>query len=490
MQTIVIRNADYVIARDEASGSHAYLEGADVAFQGNQFSFVGKGYAGAADREIDGRGLMLMPGLVNIHSHPTSEPGNKGLLEELGSPRLGQSSLYEFMPVFRLDPNAARAASMVAMSELLKSGVTTITDLSGAREGWADDMASTGMRAVLCPMYRSAAWTTKDGHSVEYQWDEVAGKQAMQRALDVVDAAAKHPSGRVSGMLGPSQIDTCTADLIRDSYDAAAERGIAVQLHAAQSVVEFNEITRRHGKTPIEWLDSLGVLGPQMIIGHGIFLNDHPWLHWPQADDFALLEGSGASVAHCPTVFSRRGIALNWVHRYVKAGINLGLGTDTFPHNMIDEMRMACLAARILKGDFTGASTAEVFMAATVGGATALKKPDIGRVAVGMKADFSLVDLSHPYMQPLREPLRSLIYSTSDRAVRDVYVDGQQVVSDGKVLTIDIEAAIETLREAQARTIATVSERDWAKRQVEDMSPMVFPVKSALSSPQPVIKSA
>src|SRR5690606_8207283 len=116
-----------------------------------------------------------------------------------------------------------------------------------------------------------------------------------------------------------------------------------------------------------------------------------------------------------------------------------------------------CLAARILKGDFTGASTAEVFMAATVGGATALKKPDIGRVAVGMKADFSLVDLSHPYMQPLREPLRSLIYSTSDRAVRDVYVDGQQVVSDGKVLTIDIEAAIETLREAQARTIATVS---------------------------------
>ncbi|KZD12567.1 amidohydrolase family protein [Oceanibaculum pacificum] len=490
MQTTVIRNADYVIAWDAAAGSHAYLQGADVAFRGNEFVFVGKGYAGPADKEIAGAGLMVMPGLVNIHSHPSSEPGNKGLLEELGSPGLGQSSLYEFMPVFRLDPAAARAATLVAMSELLKSGVTTIADLSGAREGWADDMASTGIRAVLCPMYRSAAWTTKDGHSVEYQWDVEAGKQAMRRALDVVDAAAKHPSGRISGMLGPSQIDTCTPELIQDSYAAAEERGIAVQLHAAQSVVEFNEITRRHGKTPIEWLHSLGVLGPQMIIGHGIFLNDHPWLHWPHADDFGMLRESGASVAHCPTVFSRRGIALHWVHRYVEAGINLGLGTDTFPHNMIDEMRMACLAARILKGDFKGASTQEVFTAATVGGATALKKPDVGRVAIGAKADFSLVDLSHPYMQPLREPLRSLIYSTSDRAVKDVYVDGQKVVSDGKVLTIDVEAAIDTLREAQAKTIATVSERDWAHRQVEDMSPMVFPVKSAVSTPQPVSKSA
>ncbi|MBU0726624.1 MAG: amidohydrolase family protein [Alphaproteobacteria bacterium] len=490
MQTTVIRNADYVIAWDAAAGSHAYLEGADVAFRDNEFTFVGKGYAGPADKEISGRGLMVMPGLVNIHSHPSSEPGNKGLLEELGSPRLGQSSLYEFMPIFRLDPEAARAATMVAMSELLKSGVTTIADLSGARDGWADDLASTGLRGVLCPMFRSASWTTTNGHSVEYHWDEAAGKKAMQKALDLIDAAAKHPSGRISGMVGPSQIDTCTEELIRDSYAAAQERGIAMQIHAAQSVVEFNEITRRHGKTPIEWLDSLGVLGPDAIIGHGIFLNDHPWLHWPHGDDFGLLRDSGASVAHCPTVFSRRGIALNWVSRYAQAGINLGLGTDTFPHNMIDEMRMACLAARILKGDFKGASTAEVFTAATVGGAKALKKPDIGRVAIGAKADFSLVDLSHPYMQPLREPLRSLIYSTSDRAIKDVYVDGQQVVKDGQVLTIDVEAAIDTLRAAQARTVATVSERDWAKRQIEDMSPMVFPVQATVSAPKPVSKSA
>src|SRR3546814_13917596 len=84
-----------------------------------------------------------------------------------------------------------------------------------------------------------------------------------------------------------------------------------MQIHAAQSVVEFNEMTRRHGMTPVEWLADLGVLADGTIVSHGIFLNDHPWLHWPQADDFGRLVRPGAGVAHCPNVFWRPGIALN-----------------------------------------------------------------------------------------------------------------------------------------------------------------------------------
>jgi cytosine/adenosine deaminase-related metal-dependent hydrolase len=420
---------------------------------------------------------MVMPGLVNIHSHPSSEPVNKGLLEELGSPRLGQSSLYEFMPVFRIPADAAPAAMQVAVSELLKSGVTTITDLSGARDGWADQIAATGIRAVLCPMYRSASWSTSDGHSVQYQWNEAAGEKAMQQALELIDAAARHPSGRISAMPGPSQLDTCSKALLQDSYREAQKRGIPMQIHAAQSIVEFNEIMRRHGRTPIEYLADLEILGPDLIIAHGIFLNDHPWLHWPQHDDFKLLKQSGAAVAHCPTVFCRRGIALNTVGRYIRAGITVGMGTDTFPHNFIDEMRTAAYTARVLAGDFAAASTSEVFNAATIGGAAALKRSDIGRIAVGCKADFSLVDLQHSYMQPLREPLRSLIYSTSDRAIRDVYVDGAQVVDKGEVLYIDVAAAIAELQQAQQQTIASVQERDWAGRSIEQMSPLVLPLR-------------
>ena len=115
------------------------------------------------------------------------------------------------------------------------------------------------------------------------------------------------------------------------------------------------------------------------------------------------------------------------------------------------------------------------FSAATVGGAAILRRPDLGRLAVGAKADFSIVDLKHPYMRPVREPLRSLVYSAGERAIRDVYVDGEQVVRDGRVLTIDVEAALDALEKAQVDSLAGAPGRDWAKRPVDRLSPPVFP---------------
>ena len=265
-----------------------------------------------------------------------------------------------------MEPQDAGASSRVAISELLKSGVTTVTDLSVNRESWLDDLASTGIRAVVCPMYRSGYWYTKNGHEVGYAWDEKAGEAAFAAALKTIDRAAEHPSGRLSGMMGPAQIDTCTEGLFKDSLAEAQRRNIPLQTHACQAIVEFNEMVRRHGKTPIEWLDQIGVLGPDLVIGHGIFLNDHPQIHWPHSDDFARLRDSGAAVAHCPTVFARRGIALNTIGRYMNAGVPVGLGTDTFPHNMVDEMRLACYAARILTGNYKMGTTRHVFEAATM----------------------------------------------------------------------------------------------------------------------------
>jgi cytosine/adenosine deaminase-related metal-dependent hydrolase len=475
-KTTVIRNADWIVAWNAWERRHEYRCDGDVAWRGPDLVHVGGKYAGTGDTEIEGRGRLVMPGFVNVHAHPSSEPGNKGLLEELGSPGLGQSSLYEFMPVFRISQEAATAATQVAVAELLRSGVTTFCDLSLVREGWADDLAATGIRAVLCPMFRSASWRTDDGHSVQYAWDEAAGTKGLLKAIETVDRAAQHPSGRVSGMLGPSQIDTCTEGLIRDALAAARERGIPVQIHCAQSLVEFNEIARRHGKTPVEWLDSIGALGPDTVLGHGIFLNDHPWVKWPHADDFARLRASGAQVAHCPTVFMRRGIALNTLGRYMAAGIVCGMGTDTFPHNMTDELRHACYAGRVLAGNFRAVSTADAFNAATVGGAAILRRPDLGRLAPGCKADLSVADLAHPLMRPVRDPLRSLVYSAGERAIRDVYIDGEQVVRDGKALTIDLEPALARLQRAQDESLAGASERDWARRPVEEMSPMAFPI--------------
>ena len=476
----LIRKADYVIAWDESAGGHCYLRDADVVFDGNLFTFVGHDYTGDAARTIDGGGLMVMPGFVNLHCHPHSEPGNKGVTEDAGSRQFGQSTLYEFLNILNLDEAGAAAAARVAWSEMLKSGVTTVADLSLPSEGWIDALAATGLRGVLCPMVRSGGWYTSNGRTVEYAWNEQDGMQKFAWSLAIIDEARKHPSGRLDGMVGPAQIDTCTEALLRDALAAARERGITLQVHAAQSKVEFEEMTRRHRMTPIEFMHEIGLLGPDTIIGHGIFLNDHPWLHWPQGRDFEILRDSGAAVAHCPTNFSRRGVALNHLRRYLDAGIVVGLGTDTYPHNMINEIHIACIAARITSGEYTAGRTSHAFDAATLGGAAAMKRTDIGRIAKGAKADFSLVDLAHPYMRPLRDPLRSLVFSADDRAIRDVYVDGQCVVRDGEVLTIDVEAALDELAAAQARSLTTVPERDWAQRGIDDLSPMVYPQKGGL----------
>jgi 5-methylthioadenosine/S-adenosylhomocysteine deaminase len=362
----------------------------------------------------------------------------------------------------------------VALCELLRSGVTTQVDLSLARPDWVEQMAQSGIRGVLAPMYRSARWFTENGHVVTYEWDEPAGRRAMEAALRIVDAAASHPSGRLSGMITPAQVDTCSAELLRDSHAEALRRKLPLQIHAAQSTVEFHEITRRHGMTPIEWLDSLGVLGPSTIIGHGIFLDHHSTTNWPKRDDLGILLARGASVAHCPTVFIRRGIAMQTVGAYIRRGVNIGIGTDTYPHNMLEEMRHALYASRIVARDVFDLRTRDVFNAATLGGAAALQRDDIGRLAVGGKADLVLVDVTAPSMRPLRDPIQSLIYAAADRAVRHVFVGGAQVVVDGRVTTMDYASAARELEETQRRVEPMVRELDWAHRSHEELSPLVF----------------
>lgn len=474
MTTTVIRNADLVIAWDAAEKQHIYLTDAEVAYRDGQITFVGRGYDGPAEEVIDGKGMMVMPGLVNIHCHPSSEPMNKGLIDEIGSPGLYNSSLYEYMPIFRADAEAVPSCVRVALSELLLSGVTTVADLSMAHPGWLDLLAESGMRVCIAPMFRSARWFTKNGHVVEYEWDEKAGEKSMEEALNLIQRAEQHESGRLFGMVVPAQIDTCSETLLKDSFAESKARGLSWQIHAAQSVVEFHEITRRHGLTPIGWLDEMGLLSERSIIGHGIFLDDHPSTRWHTENDLDRLAATGTTVAHCPTVFARRGIAMRSFGRYRKRGVNMGVGTDTYPHNMLDELRLVSYLARTQSGDPRSLSSTDLFDAATIGGAQALNRDDIGRLAPGCRADFVMVDVTHPQMRPARDPMRSLIYAAGDRAIRSVHIDGQMVVKEGRVLTMDYEAAAAHLDEAQKRILARAPQQDWAHRPVDKISPPTF----------------
>ena len=474
--TTCIRNAAWVAAWDEAAARHVYQRDIDVAFAGDCISHVGPGYDGAVDREVDGRGLFVMPGLVDIHSHPTTEPAQRGVREEHGVAAMYQSSLYQRSVVFHLDDEGRRAGAEVAYAELLASGVTSLADLSGAFEGWTDILARSGLRGFVAPGYASARWRLDNDFELKFDWDERAGRAGFDAALTLIDEIEAHPSGRLTGVIYPAQIDTCSEDLLRDSLAAARERGRPFTTHIAQSVPEFLEMTRRHGMTPIQWAQQIGLLGPGTILGHAIFIDEHSWLHWPGRADLGLLADSGVAVAHCPTPFARYGQVLEDLGRYIRAGVVMGLGTDCAPHNMLEEMRTAAILARVAAGDLATLGTADVFHAATVGGATALMRDDIGRLAPGMKADIVLADITIPEMMPARDPLRGMVYTAAERAVRDVYIDGERVVADGVVLTLDRADAAGRLAEAQARMLSGAPQHDHAGRTADEISPLSLPL--------------
>jgi len=154
----------------------------------------------------------------------------------------------------------------------------------------------------------------------------------------------------------------------------------------------------------------------------------------------------------------------------------MGLGTDTTPHNLVEEMRKAAVLARIAARDIKSVTTADLLHAATVGGARALMRDDLGRIAANKKADLVLVDLAVPQMRPSRDPLRSFVYHAGDRAVCDVFVDGRQIVADHKVLTLDQNDAASRLADAQRRMLEKVRGRDYRGRSAEEISPLSLPM--------------
>src|SRR5205814_1700954 len=126
--------------------------------------------------------------------------------------------------------------------------------------------------------YASSRWHLENAWDLRYKWDEAAGEKRFAEALRLVDDVGEHPSGRLSGIVSPAQIDTCSEALLRDSIAAARERKLPITTHCAQAVAEFNEMVRRHGKTPVQWAHEIGLLGPGTILGHAIFIDEHSWL--------------------------------------------------------------------------------------------------------------------------------------------------------------------------------------------------------------------
>ncbi len=465
-----IRDASWIIGWDETAHSHIYLRDGDVAWAGDRLIQVGGRFEGAVETEIDGADRLVMPGLINIHCHPSQTPIFRGFVEEFGNPRLFYSGRQAFRQGFLPDVAAQRASARYGLAEMLAAGTTSIVDLSHTYDGWLDLLAESGLRVWAAPMFRSARWWTDTGQEIHYDWAPDLGEDAFKEAVSLMDEADRHPCGRLASMVSPAQVDTCTADLLVAGARLARETDRPLHVHAAQSYAEFNGMARRNDMTSIAWLHSLGFLGERTVLGHAVFTDAHPWMQWPNHRDVELLAETGTAVAHCPTVFARDGTVLHHLSAYLDAGVRIAIGTDTHPQNLFEEIRMAETLARVAAGTRHTIDTARLFHAATIEAARILGRTDIGRLSAGAKADLVVCDLSEPSARPVRDPLRSLIYGAAERAVRDVWVDGQCVVADHRVLTIDWPAAAEALEQEQARIAGTAPD-------LELIAPRALPIK-------------
>ena len=480
MSVTLLRNLDWLVTWDAAARRHVYRRGMDVLLRDGCIAAVGPHAPEAAPPDaadvVDGRGMLLMPGLVNVHTHPTTEPAYRGVREDHGVPEQQMSGLFERLQAFKLDAEGQRAAMRLAYAELMSAGVTSVVDLTSPFEGWMDIMRESGMRVWAGPGYASARWGMASAQEVTWNWDPAAGRRGFQRAQAVMAEAEADPSGRLSGIVFPAQIDTVEEDLLRDSIAFARETNRPFTTHIAQAVVEVREMIRRHGETSIPWAARLGLLTPRTILGHAIFLDEHPSIGWHGARDLSIMAEHGVAVAHCPSPFARYGEHLKHFGKYAERGVRMAMGTDCAPHNLFEEMRLAILTARNAVRDLVAADTAAVFHACTVGGADALGRPDLGRITVGARADLVLVDTRHPLMSPPRDPLRSLVFHAADRAVRSVYVDGRCIFADGRPAFLDTTEAAGILAEAQARMLRNAAKHDYRGRDGAAIAPLSLPL--------------
>lgn len=475
-KTICFRNADWLVGWDSRRSSHCYFRNADLAMRGDTIVYAGPGrFDGPVDEEIRAERACLIPGLVNMHTHTASMPLFRGVREEMGNPNFFFSGLYEGWGLFMPPVEQRMRTTSLAICELLLSGVTTYVDMSYPYPGWVEAVAASGIRAYVSPLFDSATIGATSDSALEYRWAPDGGEGSFAKAREVHAQVEGDASGLLSPMMSPMAVDTVTPGLLRRAYDLALEKKWPFHLHAGMAVIEFQEMVRRSGLTSIQWLRQQELLGPSTIIGHGAILDHHSWVHWHTREDIDILADSKASLSHCPVVLSRYGVALESFGKYRKAGINIGIGTDTHPHNMLEEMRAAITVSRLVDQHMFSAMTADVFNAATVGGAQALMRQDLGRLAPGAKADVVVIDITHPVMLPLYDPIRSLVFSACDRAVKDVFVGGRKVVADGNVITVAHQQIADEVSKIQAQVVADIPNRDRKKRTAEQVAPLTFP---------------
>lgn len=468
--------------------THRILRDGVVVYRGDTITYVGKSYTGAVDETIDASRHLVSPGLVNAHVHVGAHTGDR-MIFDAGKADLFRSGFMNYCTTNGIngptihDYEDADVSIRYSLSCLLRFGSTTVVEMGGELGGETDNgelgplathAGDLGIRIYMSPGMRSAHhYYDQDGRH-QLHWHANDGLETLDNALRFVEKYDGAYDGRIRAILIPLEYHLSSHELLRRTKAAAKKYNIGITLHLAESVLEFQDSIRNTGRTPVGMLYDLDFLGPEVILGHGLYTSGHSQVAYTKGNDLQKLAQTGASVAHSPTVFARRGVYLESFQRYLDAGVNLAIGTDSYPQDMLGELKTVSLMGKIADRDFEAVSTRDVFNAATLGGAKALGRDDLGRLSPGAKADIVIVDFQKARVGPFLDPIKALIQCCDGEVIDRVVVAGHTRVENGQVLAWDSEALLAGVRESCDKAWGNFAEYWPDNESIEDVFPPAF----------------
>ncbi|UVC09451.1 amidohydrolase family protein [Rhizobium sp. TH2] len=471
-------SARWIVAH--ANGRHHLLRDGEIVIEGSEVLYVGERFPGEVARRIELGDMLVSPGFVDLDA--LSDLDTTLLTVDYGpgwaTGRVWPRAYVERGPYEMYSPEELAFQKRFAFSQLLLNGITTALPIASLfyRE-WGETVAEfeaaaeaageLGLRVYLGPAYRSGGIVCEAPDVLEPIFDEARGLRGLEDALAFAGRIAGRHQGLVQAMLAPDRVETSTLTLLKRTMAASAEMGLPVRLHMAQGKMERRIMAKLHGMTAPQWLARHDLLNDRLIAPHAVEA---------EPEDLELYAAHGVTIAHCPLVFARDGGILRSFRRCRDLGIRIGMGTDTAPPDMVLNMAVGLMTGRIAEGGVKGIATSEIFDAATISGADALGRPDLGRLQPGSKADIAIFDLSDPRFAPTVDPVQSLIFGATGRVTRAVFVDGRLSMRDGAVAGFDVEAGRHRAQAQFERMYAKYPERSWGHPRLEDMFPPTYPL--------------
>ncbi|WP_226341109.1 amidohydrolase family protein [Gemmobacter serpentinus] len=468
--------ARWIIAHE--AGQHRLLEDGEIVFEGNSILYTGPRFEGEVARRIDLGEVLISPGFIDLDA--LSDLDTTLLTVDYGpgwaKGRVWPQSYVDAGPYEMYTPDELAFQKRYAFAQLLRHGITTALPIASLfyRE-WAETVAEfeaaaeaagdLGLRVYLGPAYRAGGMVCTAPGVLEPQFDAARGMAGLEAALDFAARIKGAHGGLIQPMLAPDRVETCTLELLRRTMAAAREADLPVRLHMAQGRMERATVQKLHGTTAPQWLAAHGLLNDRLIAPHAVEAT---------AADLALYADHGVTIAHCPLVYARDGEMLRSFRRCHDMGINIGMGTDTAPPDMVLNMAVALMMGRAAAGGSEGLTTAEVFNAATIGGADALRRPDLGRLQAGAKADIAIFDMADSHFAPRIDPVQSLIFGASGRVTKAVFVDGRLSMRDGAVPGLDMAAARARAQAQFDGLLAKYPDRTWGHPSAQSLFPPTF----------------